>query len=115
MDRIINVPKSGQDLLERMGQNSKPLPLSHYTRQYLIDAYDDEKLRALCLAFNGETSHGSVKNDSIVLATEVIKKAEKKGDSNIPNHAGRVAAALNHNRRKGGIGPKQLLLAAKGE
>jgi hypothetical protein len=114
MHNLVNVPKDGQDLAERMGANSKPMPLSHYTRQYLIDAYNDEKLRPLCLAFNGENSHGSVKNDSIVLATAVIKEAEKKGDSNIPNHAGRVATALNHNRRKGGIGPKQLLLAAKG-
>ncbi len=114
LNNIVNVPKSGQDLLDRIGRSAKPLPLSQYTRSYLIEAYDNEALRPLCLAFNGENSHGSVKNDGIVLATEVIKMAQKKGDRNIPNHAGRVAAALTHNRRKGGIGPKQLLLAAKG-
>jgi hypothetical protein len=115
MDNIINVPKTGKDLEDRIGKNAKPLPLSQYTKPYLIEAYDNEELRPLCLAFNGGAPHGSVKNSSIVLATEVIKMAKKKGDGNIPNHAGRVAAALTHNRRKGGIGPKQLLLAAKGD
>jgi hypothetical protein len=114
MDSIINVPKTGKDLQDRMGKEVRPLPLSWYTGPYLIEAYDIEELRPLCIAFNGENSHGSVKNDAIVLATAVINMAKKKGDGNIPNHAGRVANALGHNRRKGGIGPKQLLLAAHG-
>jgi len=112
---IVNVPKDGKDLAARIGKGAKQLPLSHYTRSYLIEAYDNGELRPLVLAFNGENSHGSVKNDGIVLATEVIRMAQEKADHNIPNHAGRVAAALNHNRRQGGIGPKQLLLASKGE
>ena len=105
---IAEVPQDGKALLDTMGANSKPLPLSFYTRAYLIEAYDNPKLRPLCLSFNGDTRHGSVKNDSIALAIAVIGMAEDREDHNIPNHAGRVANALNHNRRKGNIGPKQL-------
>ena len=105
---VTEVPATGKDLVDRMGANTKPLPLSYYTRAYLVEAYDNPKLRPLCLAFNGHTSHGSVKNDSIALAIAVIGMAEDREDHNIPNHAGRVANALNHNRRKGNIGPKQL-------
>jgi hypothetical protein len=115
LNNVVNVPKSGQDLAERMGKKERKLPLSWYTRDYLISAYDSNELRPLCLAFNGENTHGSVKNDSIVLATAIMREAVKKNDGNIPNHAGRVANALNKNRRDGGIGPKQLFLAAKGE
>jgi len=97
MDGLINVPKTGKDLDARMGERSKPLPLSHYTRPYLVQAYENDDLRPLCLAFNGENNHGSVKNDSIVLATAVIQMAKEC------------------DRRRGGIGPKQLLSAAKGE
>lgn len=108
MVSILNVPKSAAELEAAIGAAAKPLPLSHYTRRYLLTAFDNEELRPLCLSFNGQNSHGSVKNDGIVLALHVIQMAEKAGDKNIPNHAGRVANALNCNRRKGGIGPKQI-------
>ena len=113
LNNIVNVPKSGNDLAERMGENSKPLPLALHT-SVSDRGLRQQQLCSLCLAFNGQTSHGNVwKNDSIVLATEVIKAAQKKGP-NQSDHAGRVATALNHNRRREGW-PKQLLLAAKGE